>query len=76
MQKAPKKAHIKQVAPKEAQVPEKYEISISYVHTREKWDRSNIVINNIFTFQVAYDIIKNDEDLKPRNIKECRYKNY
>ena len=75
MQKVPKEAHIEQEASKEthiewetleeAKVFENCEILVSYVHTREKWDQNNIVINNIFTFQVAFDIIRNDEDLKP-----------
>ena len=75
MQKAPEQAHIEQEAPKETQIeretleeakiPENCEISIRYVHKGEKWDKKNIVINNIFTFQVAFDIIRNDEDLKP-----------
>ena len=75
MQKAPKEAHIKQKAlekahaeqeaPEEAWVPKNCEISISYVHMREKWDRNNIVINNIFAFQVASDIIRNDEETGP-----------
>ena len=75
MQKAPEEAHIEQEAPEEpyiereapeeAQVPENCEISISYVHTGEKWDRNNIVINNIFAFQVASNVIRNDEDLEP-----------
>ena len=70
-QEAPKEAHIEREALEEAQVPENCEISISYVHTGEKGDRNNIVINNIFAFQVASDIIRNDEDSKPRNVKEC-----
>ena len=41
----------------------------------EKWDRNNIVINNIFAFQVASDIIRNDEDPEPRNVEECRQRN-
>ena len=41
----------------------------------EKWDRNNIVINNIFAFQVASDIIRNDEDFKPKNVEECRHRN-
>ena len=79
MQKTPEKAHIEQKAleealieqetPKEAQVPENYEISVSYVHTKEKWDRNNIIINNIFAFQVTYDIIRIYEDPEPRNMK-------
>ena len=65
MQKAHEEAHIEQEALEEAQVPENCEIFVSYVHTREKWDRNNIVINNIFAFQVASDIIRNDEDPEP-----------
>ena len=41
----------------------------------EKWDRNNIAINNIFTFQVASDIIRNNEDLKPQNVEEYRHRN-
>ena len=69
------KAHIEQEALEKAQVHANCEISISYVHMREKWDRNNIVINNIFAFQVAFDIIRNDEDLKQRNVEECRHRN-
>ena len=32
----------------------------------KKWDRNNIVINNIFAFQVAFNIIKNNEDFEPQ----------
>ena len=56
-------------------MPENCKISVSYVHTGEKWDRNNIVINNIFAFQVASDIIRNDEDPEPRNVEECRHRN-
>ena len=52
-QKAPEEAHIEQEAyeepyieqeaPEEAQVPESCEISVSYVHTGEKWDQNNII---------------------------------
>ena len=64
-QKASEEEHIEQVAPKEARVSEICEISVNYVHTGEKWDRNNIVINNIFAFQVASNVIRNDEDLEP-----------
>ena len=40
------------MALKEAQVPKNSEILISYVHKGDKWDQNNIVINNIFTFQM------------------------
>ena len=38
---------------------------MSYIHTREKWDWKN-VINNIFVFQVAFDIIQNDHLIHTR----------
>ena len=45
------------------------------MHNREKWDRNTVVINNIFAFQVALDIIRNDEDPEPQNMEECRNRN-
>ena len=45
------------------------------MHKEDKWDRNNIVINNIFAFQVALDIIRNDEDPEPQNVEECRNRN-
>ena len=42
---------------------------------REKCYQNNIVINNIFAFQVASDIIRNDENPEPRNVEECRHRN-
>ena len=44
---------------------------MNYVHKGYKWDQNDIVINNIFYFQEALDIIRNDEDLKPQNVEEC-----
>ena len=64
-----------QIAPEEVQVPENNEISISYVHRGEKWDRNNFDVNNIFAFQVTLDIIQNDDDQEPQNTNECRQRN-
>ena len=36
---------------------------------------NNIVINNIFAFQVTSNIIRNDKDLEPRNVEECQHRN-
>ena len=44
------------------------------MHTREKWDQNNFFINNIFAFQVAFDIISNDEDLELWNVEECQHR--
>ena len=48
---------------------------MSYVHKGYKCDRKDIVINNIFVFQVALDIIRNDKDPKPQNKEKCRHRN-
>ena len=45
------------------------------MHNREKWDRNKVIINNIFSFQMALDIIRNDEDPEPQNVEECRNRN-
>ena len=46
------------------------------MHNREKWDQNKVIINNIFAFQVALDIIRNDEDHEPQNVEECcRHRN-
>ena len=39
------------------------------MHNREKWDQNKVVINNIFVFQVALDIIINYENLEPQNVE-------
>ena len=48
---------------------------MSYVPKGYKWDRNDIIINNSFTFQVALDIRRNDEDPKPQKVEECRHIN-
>ena len=39
-QQIPEKVKNKQISPKEAKIPENYEISMSYVHKGYKWDLS------------------------------------
>ena len=45
------------------------------MHRGEKWDRNNFDVSNIFAFQVALDIIQNDDDPEPQNTNECRQRN-
>ena len=71
----PEEIQNEQIALEEVQVPENNEISISYVHMGEKWDRNNFDVNNIFAFKVALDIIQNDDDPEPQNTNECRQRN-
>ena len=42
------------------------------MHRGEKWDRNNF---NFFAFQVALDIMQNDDDSEPQNTNECRQRN-
>ena len=58
----------KQLALEEAQIdqiPISRTEEISMSHTGETEDRSDIIIDNIFTFQVAMDIMRNDEYQEP-----------
>ena len=68
----------KQLAPEEAQIDQILvstieEISMS--HIGETKNRSDIIINNIFAFQVAMDIMRNDEYQEPQTVNECRKMN-
>ena len=74
-QKTTEEVQNKEIVPEEAQVLENYEISINYVHNREKWDQNKVVINNNFAFQVALDIIRNYGDPEPQNVEECQNRN-
>ena len=73
-------------APEEAIVPEEIqnhedaqvlandEISINYASTGELLDRTKVVINKVFCFTVAIEILKKDDDNKPRSVDEFRSK--
>ena len=74
-QQTPEEVKNEQTSPEEAKVPENFEISINYVHNREKWDQNQVIINNIFAFQLVLDIIRNDENPKPQIMEECRNRN-
>ena len=56
-------------------VPENDEISIHYVSTGEVWDRNKTVVNNIFSYKVAFDItISNDHEIQPQTVEQCQRK--
>ena len=64
----------KQLALEEAQsdqIPVSRTEEISMSHTREIKDRSDTIIDNIFTFQVAMDIMRNDEYQEPQTMNKC-----
>ena len=48
---------------------------ITYIWDKKK-DHNTLVIDNIFSFQVIIDIIRNDENLEPKIMNECQYRYY
>ena len=58
----------------DAQVLANDQISINYASTGELWDRTKVVINEVFFFVVAIEILKEDDDHEPRSVDECRSK--
>ncbi|RTK79942.1 hypothetical protein DRJ71_16805, partial [Enterococcus faecalis] len=66
------------MTPEDVQVPENCEndeISINYVFTGEKWDQNKTIINEIFAYNVALNIMNESKDLEPRTVEECRQMN-
>ncbi|KAK4708501.1 hypothetical protein R3W88_029426 [Solanum pinnatisectum] len=54
---------------------ENEEISISYVSTGKRWNQNDVVVDNIFGYNVVTEIMQQDEDHKPKSIDECRQRN-
>ena len=59
----------------EVQTFENNEISMNYVSKRKLWNQNNVVIDNIFAYNVATDIMQQDEDFEPKYVHECRQTN-
>ncbi|KAM1848657.1 hypothetical protein ACFX14_012762 [Malus domestica] len=57
--------------PEETEVHESKEISINYACTNELWDQNEIIIDDMFAFAVATEIILSD-DIEPRSVDECK----
>jgi hypothetical protein len=64
-----KEESLKELPSEEEQVPKNNEISINYVSIGEILDRNIIVVNNIFSFKVAFDITRSNDDIEPQTIK-------
>ena len=74
-QVAPTEAPVKELSLNDVLVHNNEEISINYIHEGRIWDRNTTHINDAFSFQVAMDIIRNDEDQELQNVNECRHQN-
>ena len=57
--------------PEETDVHESKEISINYACINEFWDQNEIIIDDMFAFAVATEIILSD-DIEPHSIDECK----
>ena len=60
---------------KETRAPEiceNHEISINYTMSGIRWDRSKVNIDNVFAYNVAIDVMNDNEDHEPKSIKECK----
>ena len=68
----------KQLTPEDAQIdqiPVSRTKEISMSHTGKTKDHSDIIIDNIFAFQVAMNIMRNDEYQEPQTVNECQKMN-
>ena len=61
-QVAPTEAPVKELSLNVIPVHNNEEISINYIHEGRIWDQNTTYINDAFSFLVAMDIIRNDED--------------
>ncbi|WRX33960.1 Reverse transcriptase [Theobroma cacao] len=57
------------------EISENEEISINYFMTGKRWNRNEINVDYNFAYNVALNIMKENEDLEPTFIEECRYRN-
>ena len=63
-------APVKELSLNDVSVHNNEEIYINYIHEGRIWDRNTTHINNAFSFQVAMDIIRNDEDQEPQGFSQ------
>ena len=68
----PEEVPIKQLSFETVRIHNNEEIPINYVYKGKIWDRSTTLTNYVFSFQVAMDIINNDEGKEPQNVNEYR----
>jgi len=64
--------------PEEPQVPEiveNDEISINYVMNHKIWNRNKVNIDEVFEYNVAKDVISDNDDQEPMTIEDCRQRN-
>lgn len=69
----PTETHDDENALLEPQTDENREISINYINTGKIWNRKYIEeVDEIFSYNVAFDIINENEDHEPKSFGECK----
>ncbi|KAK9911207.1 hypothetical protein M0R45_035128 [Rubus argutus] len=58
-------------APSLELIRENVEISINYTSVHGTWDRNSIVVDDVFTYACARELIESD-DIEPRSVDECQ----
>ena len=43
--------------------------------TRKRWNRTNVVVDNIFAYNVALDIISENKDPEPKYVEDVNREN-
>lgn len=64
-----------EITPKEVHVLENddnEEISLHYVTSGQRWNRNEIVVDNIFAYAVALEITKENTDHERKSVDECQ----
>ncbi|KAL0392725.1 UNVERIFIED_CONTAM: Retrovirus-related Pol polyprotein from transposon TNT 1-94 [Sesamum radiatum] len=57
------------------EIHENEEISINYALNGICWNRNEVIVDDIFVYNVALNVIHNNEDHEPKSIQECRQRN-
>ncbi|KAJ9561391.1 hypothetical protein OSB04_006551 [Centaurea solstitialis] len=62
------------MVPEEPQVLENEEISINYSMSRKVWNRDKTDVDDMFAYNVALNVMENEEDQEPKSVDECMHR--
>ncbi|KAJ9539329.1 hypothetical protein OSB04_032062 [Centaurea solstitialis] len=62
------------LVPEEPQVPENEKISINYNMSRKVWNRDKTDVDDTFAYNVALNVMENEEDQEPKSVDECMHR--
>ena len=65
---------INAIVTEEEKVPDssENEISLNYVASRKIWNRDKAIIDDAFAYNLALEIMAENEDHEPRSVEECK----